>query len=549
MPKITIKERDYTTPGIGNYENFDVLVPGFVAANKGIDPETGDDIFDSNGIYRFTNQSDFEKLIGFVEPGQEAQKRAFAVATSLSDAEWIAGGDGRTQTIPGFSKHLTSLDFYGKYFGKAYAFTALENAPDADKGKRILKATFKESGAENETDHYYTLKLIVETIETGKEAEQVAFVAGMEGVVLLSEGTDASEASTTLHYGNEIAYMLLGLGYSVLYKKLESISSLNDDESYWGPLADKANYDFRFIVNGKLTDNTLANEAIYALAAARGDCTALMDVDETVYDTPETLSQKLAKITEKVNGHTLNSNETAGQYGAFFTPSVCYDITFKEINGVPYYKNKKFPATFHYLACFARSVFVNNNAEWFAPAGLVRGVSSFTVTRGEIKFGEIAVNKLEPRFIPESAGTDGLKHAVNIVECVRNNYYLWGNRTAYELGVENSTAGELVASHFLNVRQLCSTLKKQIYVTCRRFTFDPNSDVLWFNFCNAIKPTLEAMKANQGIDDYEIIKVATNLKATLKARIRIVPIEAVEDFDIEVSLEDSLGETSVTVSE
>ena len=109
--------------------------------------------------------------------------------------------------------------------------------------------------------------------------------------------------------------------------------------------------------------------------------------------------------------------------------------------------------------------------------------------------------------------------------------------------------GDLVASSFLNIRQLCSTIKKQLYVACRRFTFDPNSDTLWFNFVNAIKPTLEAMKADQGVRDYRIVKVYTDKKATLKAKIRIIPIEAVEDFDLEISLEDSFGETTATIAE
>jgi hypothetical protein len=60
---------------------------------------------------------------------------------------------------------------------------------------------------------------------------------------------------------------------------------------------------------------------------------------------------------------------------------------------------------------------------------------------------------------------------------------------------------------------------------------------------------LERMKADQGVRDFKIEKVYTDKKATLKARIRIVPIEAVEDFLLEVSLEDSLGETAVTVTE
>jgi hypothetical protein len=53
---------------------------------------------------------------------------------------------------------------------------------------------------------------------------------------------------------------------------------------------------------------------------------------------------------------------------------------------------------------------------------------------------------------------------------------LWGNRTAHML--ESEGMGDLVASHFLNIRQLCTTIKKQVYVACRRFTFDPNSNVL-----------------------------------------------------------------------
>ena len=123
----------------------------------------------------------------------------------------------------------------------------------------------------------------------------------------------------------------------------------------------------------------------------------------------------------------------------------------------------------------------------------------------------------------------------------RGSYYLWGNRTAYPLD-----ANDLTAYHFLNIRQLCSTIKKQLYVSCRRFTFDPNSDTLWVNFVNSITPTLDAMKADQGIRDYKVVKVFTDKKATLKARIRIIPIEAVEDFDITVSLEDSFGGVSVT---
>jgi hypothetical protein len=164
-----------------------------------------------------------------------------------------------------------------------------------------------------------------------------------------------------------------------------------------------------------------------------------------------------------------------------------------------------------------------------------------------VTLGEIAINALEPRNTTGTASSP--KFACNVIANFRGSYYLWGNRTAHPLGDAKGNLGDLVASHFLNIRHLCATIKKQLYVSCRRFTFDPNSDTLWFNFVNAIRPTLELMKADQGIRDYKIIKETTDKKATLKARLRIIPIEAVEDFDLTITLEDSFGETAATTGD
>jgi hypothetical protein len=210
----------------------------------------------------------------------------------------------------------------------------------------------------------------------------------------------------------------------------------------------------------------------------------------------------------------------------------------------------KFPGAFHYLACFMNSL-SSGFAEWYAAAGYTRGVSSLTIDYTTVKLGEIAINTLEPRYKDDIANADEKypKFACNVIANFRGSYYLWGNRTCFPIVKKgNPKNGDLVASSFLNIRQLCSTIKKQLYVSCRQFTFDPNSDTLWFNFINAIKPTLDEMKADQGIRDYRIVKEYTDKKATLKARIRIIPIEAVEDFDLEVSLEDSFGETAVSVA-
>lgn len=274
----------------------------------------------------------------------------------------------------------------------------------------------------------------------------------------------------------------------------------------------------------------------------RGDCIALIELDESTYiNKVEGLHTPEARIIEGINCMSgINSGN--GKFCALTIPSVEYKMS----EDVDFNFNKKFPAAFHYLTCYMNSL-KKGYAEWFAAAGYTRGVSGYIINKTSVKLGEIAINALEPRYLTADGGP---KFSCNVIANFRNSYYLWGNRTAYLLESYDG-GGNLVASHFLNIRQLCTTIKKQLYVACRRFTFDPNSDTLWYNFVNAIKPTLERMKAEQGVRDYQILKVteAGIPKATLKARIRIIPIEAVEDFDLEISLEDSFGETTAVVTE
>ena len=352
----------------------------------------------------------------------------------------------------------------------------------------------------------------------------------IENVGLVPYETEVEGVKLTTSYGNKIAYELLGLGYTILYKKIEDVTDITFNNLK--PLIDKSTYDFRYIVTGLIGDQS-ANEAIRALAhfdettddpfeTGRGECTALCDVE----------IDKAGTVT--------GAPATASKYAAYFAPSFCMWNYKGPKEGENYvYSNNVFPASFYYLAC-AKKARLNNFDEWFAVAGYTRGIADFNIESTAVKVGEILVNKLQPR---NNAG-DFEGPAVNLITNIRGNFYLWGNRTAEALREDN-----LIASHFLNIRQLCSTIKKQVYVACRRFTFDPNSEVLWINLCNAITPMLEKMKANQGIEDYIIEQVETPEKAKLMAKIRIIPIEAVEDFELELALEDSFGMASATITE
>lgn len=278
------------------------------------------------------------------------------------------------------------------------------------------------------------------------------------------------------------------------------------------------------------------NEDEMAASSGRGDCIALLELDERVY-TNEAAYEKPEKLIIK-GLKKLSLKEGSGSYCALTVPSVYYTSLENDTSSA-WKGSRKMPASFHYLTCFLRAL-RQNYAEWYATAGYTRGVSSLSIERTSVRLGELAINALEPRNIKDEENSP--KFACNVIANFRGSYYLWGNRTCEPLGAAASREkGDLIASHFLNIRQLCITIKKKLFTACRQFTFDPNSDVLWVNFCNAIRPTLENMRADQGIRDYKIIKLETTKKATLKAKIRIIPIEAVEDFILEVSLDDDFG--------
>ena len=228
----------------------------------------------------------------------------------------------------------------------------------------------------------------------------------------------------------------------------------------------------------------------------------------------------------------------ASKYAAIFAPRVIYEMDTPE----EYAGNTTFPASFHYLACaaYAHSKF----AEWYSVAGYQRGITTLRVAGVTVNYGNIAQNTLAPRTKLELDPAHTVDKAVNLIITERDGYYLWGNRTAEELDNKG-----LRWSHYLNIRQLCTTLKKQVIYVGRMYAFDPNSDVLWNNFKAGVEPLLRRMAGDQGIDAYKITPVKDKVKGAVKAKIRIVPVEAAEDFDISLYLEDSISSVTVDALE
>lgn len=521
MPKIVIREYDKTKAVGPEYASFAVVVPGFVGS------DSNRAVFDENdGIYECSSRDDFVKNIK-INPNPTV---LVAKATGpVIDPEF--GESPKALTRAEFDTLVAKGNLY---------VAALKGSEPVGKLKDDTYIYEKVTA-----NNGYVFKTAASTPEVGGETATTS-ETGSETLFAVLKNEGHNDISET-HYGNQIAYELLGLGYTVYYKEIKRTADLTDS-NWWKPLKDKSKYDFRYIISGLLGTSAAISQQMIAVAefkpenkafdtveplsAGRGDCIALLDIEPSVYQDKNTQEE----IIESV----YNSFESipTSKYAAAFMPTVTYTKASMDSK----YTNRTFPASFHYLACAARSS--ERFSEWYANAGYTRGISNYTIESTGCNLGEAAVNAFQRRFIVGKATL-----AINPIIKLRNNYYLWGNRTTYALGAKDTEDGDLKASHFLNIRQLCCTIKQQVYIACRQFTFDPNSATLWTNFCNTIRPTLEKMKADQGISDYKIIKVKSDRKAFLSAIIRIVPIEAVEDFDISVYLEDSIAGTIANTEE
>lgn len=531
MPKIVIREIDNTTAVGAAYTNFAVVVPGFVKDN---DPEftPNMNVFDENGVYECKDKTAFEKNIGL---------------TSSKEHKVTGAAEPETAKDWDTPKSLTQSEF-NEEIVKGKLYTAVPNTAGTIGHLKDEQYVYTLATA----DGGYSLKQdAAPAAEGDDEAAYTQFIR------LESEGYDEVYQA---HYGNQIAYELLNLGYTVLYKKIEDSACLSQS-SFWSPLKDKTLYDFRYILSGLANGNSTVYSHMVDVAKfdpedakgspfdtveiknrGRGDCIALLDIDEDAYS-GKTQEQAITGIMNFAN------NVPKSKYAAAFVPSVKYSVGSLH-QPEEFGSNCWFPASFHYLACAAQNAERFN--EWYANAGYTRGVSNkYTIVEVGCKLGEAAVQMLQRRAAYVDNNIELLSLAINPIINLRGTYYIWGNRTTHGLGNPNNPGDncDLQASHFLNIRQLCSTIKKEVYMACRRITFDPNSDMLWINFCNLIKPLLETMKADQGIQDYKIMKVKMARKAFLSAVIRIVPIEAVEDFDISIHLEDSFDGVTATTEE
>ena len=346
-----------------------------------------------------------------------------------------------------------------------------------------------------------------------------------------TENDEVYVAVPSKDYTGDIYTKSSGVQLDKVYESLLSIYDFDPDRPEG--LSDKGNYNVKYITSGGYPvyeyDSGVIVSKMLAFAANRGDCYALIDhTDNLGRESNITKDGSLFK--------SLDEEITNGEYGAMFTPWALYTrVTTdkKEDNTVDKTvpSTVRMPASYAYLQSLAYSL--KTNAPWLAVAGAARGSVRYLADGGMTTVISNGVaDAMQPR--------QGI--SINAITNIKPyGQTIWGNRTL------KWNKKNLVATSFLNIRNLVCDVKKIAYSTARALTFEQDNEVLWINFKSRIAPTLDRMLSGYGISGYKIVRNTEHEKArekaTVCARIILYPTYAVEDFYIDIVLRD--GEATI----
>lgn len=345
------------------------------------------------------------------------------------------------------------------------------------------------------------------------------------------------------NWNARMAEMYLSLGLPVLFESFGDESEFADEDAElssgeepdlmfdaiaelvnWTKLKDKGLFSIKFLTTGAASSLECA-EDMMACAKYRGDCIALIDHNKE-YDlsSGEDIATKIHMEFDEL------ATKDGAKFAAAFSPWCNCTLDKNTVIALP--------ASFVFLSAYGKATQNKQNPNWFAYAGSMRGVPPFKV-EPLYKFGDVANGILQGRSFTDDgdfAEDDNTKtFAINPISDIDPfGNIVWGNRTL----MFNDEG--LTASSFLNVRNLVCDIRKRMYRTSRKFTFEQNDDILWANFSSDINDLLDKALSGRGIRGSRLTPIPTDIKGRLKAHLVIIPIEAAEDFDLTLEMADSL---------
>lgn len=357
----------------------------------------------------------------------------------------------------------------------------------------------------------------------------------------------------------------LASGLTVLYENIDAEASVikayqficqklfNVDEQKYN-LLDKGTYNIKYMTTGGYPIFDImskesaegANDskravvkAALTFCATRGDCYCVLDYfnapSVNLYDGVGSIFADIQDedIFKNIDIAIEGNKVKLGTYGALFAPYKNYLRTTVDTDAEGNITSKSTytkSGSFAYLTTLGESV--KNNAPWLAVAG---------VTRGTVK----NIDSVDINIIPNGAADamQGRYETVGINAITKVNPYgevIWGNRTLLKTDSKDKVDG-ISASNILSIRNLICDIKKELYKAAKRLTYEPNTTLLWTKFKGLVTPLLDKMQSGYGISGYNLIQDTTRKEASQKgvlcAKVIIYPVYPVEDFYIDVVIE------------
>lgn len=400
-----------------------------------------------------------------------------------------------------------------------------KNVADVQPAVVTIVGTYVDIGAKSEEGDPTIKKVIGSYISTGAEP-QTTYTYGY-----LVDPTAEQDSAQIVRYNEG---WTVDIQFDYIEEQPGKVQKGVRDYG-WEELSDKGLYDIRFLTAGTFNCEEVKDQ-MATCAGKRGDCIALINANEVESGFKY---RPIYKIEDGVD-IGLRSRFKVGNYGEYaagFTPwfySSNTDLIDKDIDE----QRVLVPAAFGYLFAYANALRVS--PEWYAIAGFERGIIP-ELDGVPCNFSSTEVEQLQARAVDKAvsldAEGDNVGYAINPIANVRPaGYIIWGNRT---LRINTDGKGT-IATSFLNVRNGVSGIKKVLYMAARRYTFEQNNDLLWTNFQAYTRPLLDRMQSGNGLLGYRWTRIATTKKARLAAQLKIIPIEAVEDFKLDIILTDDL---------
>lgn len=278
----------------------------------------------------------------------------------------------------------------------------------------------------------------------------------------------------------------------------------------------------------------------------RGDCVAFIDHFE-IDERPLWGDGSVFKAVNSGSDEGGLADEKFLSFGAMFTPYANYVLQ----NSYTYVKEgdlskagkrvkNYFPASFAYLTCLARQLGATLPS-YEAVAGVARGTVSniafdSTTNSYEVCTKDVLTNYIANHYnsMPEADGTQ----TISINGITQINPYglvIYGTRTL----AKKSEVDGVKATGILNIRNMVSDIKKQMYQSARRYMYSANNDALWINFRSSVVGLLNQMQQGYGIKSWSLKKdMAKSTKSSLYVLCSIQPVYPVEKFDITIEITD-----------